>query len=122
MNLLTSFFFLNAGRAGAVAGGGGGVLGLVLGFFVLLLIQPYYNSFIEVSTEFIGLSPFDPIVPLTLMVVALVMFFWPIYEIANAQSQALIVLFFKRVLGFSMMALSIPLFIYALIHWWFYTA
>ena len=126
MNLLTSFFFLNAGRAGAVAGGGGGLLGPILGFFALFFLQPYYNAFILSVESFTGMSGYNPIMPLTLMVIAVIMFVWPAFvfiQILNGDGkpQGFIVAVFKALVRFAMMALSVPLFIFALLHWAFAT-
>ena len=126
MNLLTSFLFLNAGRAGAVAGGGGGLLGPILGFFALFFFEPYYNGFILSVQSVTGMSISNPIMPLTLMAIAAMMFLWPTFAflrvIDGGRKQGFLIAVFKTLIGFSMMATSVPLFIFGLIHWWFYTS
>jgi len=125
MNLLPQFFFLNAGRAGAIAGGGGSVLGAVLGFFALFFLQPYYNAFILSVESVTGLSAFNPFMPLTLMAIAVCMFIGPIYahvgSLGRETKQGLLMAISKALVGFAMMALSVPLFIFALLHWAFAT-
>lgn len=126
MNLLTQFSFLNGGRAGAAVGGGGSVLGPVLGFFSLFFLQPYYNAFILSVESVTGLSAFNPIMPLTLMAIAVCMFFGPIFarvsSLDGEKKQGFLIAVFKTLIGFAMMATSVPLFIFGLIHWWFYTS
>ena len=121
MSLLPQFFFLNSARTGAAVSGGGGLVGMVLGFFALFFFQPYYNAFIRSATPAIGLSPSDPIVPLTLMMIAAAMFFGPIFIAVNGKNHRLIFVVMKTVTGLAFMIMSIPLFIFSLIHWWFYT-
>lgn len=126
MSLLTQFFFLNAGRTGAAAGTGGGLLGPIVGFFALFFFEPYYNAFTLSIESVTGLSGFNPAIPITLMVVAAIMFLWPAYAfvqaaIGNGNNQGFIVAVLQSLIGFAMMAASVPLFIFALVHWAFAT-
>lgn len=122
MNLLQQVFVLNSSRTGAAVGGGGGVFGMVLGFFALFFLQPYYNGFVRSATETLGVSPFNPMVPLTLMVIAIAMFVGPMFVGVRKEGQILPVVILNGLIRFAIIAMSLPLFIFSLIHWWFYTS
>jgi len=125
MNLLTQFSFLNAGRTGSTAAGGGGLLGPILGFFALFFLQSHYNAFILTIESVTGWDPFDPTMPLTLMAMSAVMFWWPILAFIHTDGEKIVRGFFvtiiRSLVGFAMMAASVPLFVFALLHWAFAT-
>lgn len=113
---------MNTARVGGGASGFGGVISVVLGFAGLLFLEPYYNSFIKSGSAMIGVSPFNPTVPLILMVIAAALFIWPIYQFASRKKQELLVGISKKLVGLTMLAMSIPLFIFSFIHWAFYSS
>lgn len=123
MNLPTQLFFLNSSRAGAGVGGSGGLVSLVLGFFALFFAQPYYNQLVGSATEAIGVSAFNPAVPLTMMAIAVAMFWGPVVTMVTGtdRERPLILTLLRTLAGMALMMMSIPLFVFALIHWWFYT-
>lgn len=73
------FFVVNAGRAGTAAADGGALLAPIVGFFALFFLEPYYNAFILSIESATGVPGYNPIVPMTLMLIAIAMFIWPIY-------------------------------------------
>lgn len=122
MNLLGQVFFLNQAKVGAASGGFGGFIALVLGFSGLLFLQPYYNAFIKSATAAIGVSPFNSIVPLTLMAMALAMGIGSFFVRLSRQRKHVLYVILSAAIRFVIIMMSIPLFIFSLIHWLFYTS
>ena len=122
MSMIQPFLFVNQARFGAVSSGGGGLIGIAFGFFALFFFEPHYNALIKSTTSMIGINPSNQIVPLTVMAFAIVMYIGPIYVAVTKQRQSLLFIVSNFFIGIVFAIISVPLFVFSLIHWCFYTS